>query len=53
MILKKSSFKLDARKKFLTVRVVKHQNGLPREVVDVPSLDTFKVRLDRALRNLI
>lgn len=26
---------------------------LPREVVDGPSLETFKVRLDRALSNLI
>jgi len=26
---------------------------LPREVVDAPSLQTFKVRLDRALSNLI
>jgi len=26
---------------------------LPREVVDAPSLETFKVALDRALRNLI
>jgi len=26
---------------------------LPREVVDAPSLETVKVRLDRALSNLI
>jgi len=26
---------------------------LPREVVDAPSLETFKVWLDRALSNLI
>jgi len=35
------------------MRVVKHWNRLPREVVDAPSLDTFKVRLDGALSNLI
>jgi len=35
------------------MRVVKHWNRMPREVVDAPSLETFKVRLDRALSNLI
>jgi len=35
------------------MRVVKHWNRLPREVVDAPSLETSKARLDRALSNLI
>jgi len=35
------------------LRVMKHWNGLPREVVDAPSLETFKVRLDGSLRNLV
>jgi len=35
------------------VKVVKHWHRLPREVVDVPSLETFKVRVDEALSNLI
>ena len=35
------------------MRAVKHLNRLPREVVDAPSLETFKVRLDGALSNLI
>ncbi|KFR05658.1 hypothetical protein Y956_02778, partial [Nipponia nippon] len=51
--LKEGRFRLDIRKKFFTMRVVKHRNRLPREVVDVPSLETFKARLDGALSNLI
>ncbi|KFW73638.1 hypothetical protein AS28_12201, partial [Pygoscelis adeliae] len=46
-------FRLDRRKKFFTLRVVKHWQRLPREVVDAPSLETFKVRLDGALSNLV
>jgi len=33
--------------------VVKHWNRLSREVVEAPSLETFKVRLVGALSNLI
>jgi len=51
--LKEGRFRLDIRKKFLTVRVVRHWNTLPREVVDVPFMETFKLRLDRALSTLI
>jgi len=35
------------------MRVVNHCNSLPREVVDALSLETFKVGLDGALRNLV
>jgi len=41
------------RRKFLIMRVVKQWNRLPREAVETPSLEPFKVRLDRALRNLV
>ncbi|KFQ99181.1 hypothetical protein Y956_03703, partial [Nipponia nippon] len=51
--LKKGRFRLDIRKKFFTMRVVKHWNRLPREVVDAPSLEVFKARLDGALSNLV
>jgi len=34
------------------MRVVKPWPRLPREVVDAPSLETFKTRLDGALSNL-
>jgi len=44
---------LDERKMFSTIRVVKQWNRLPREVVDDPSLETFNIRLDWALSNLI
>jgi len=51
--LRQGRFRLDIRKKFFTMRVVKHWNVLPTEVVDAPSLETFKARLDGALSNLI
>jgi len=35
------------------MRAVRHQNRLPREVVDAPSVEVFKARLDGALSNLV
>jgi len=51
--LKQGRFRMDIRKKFFTMRAVKNWNGLPREVVEAPSLETFQTRLDSALSNLI
>ncbi|GAB0180068.1 hypothetical protein GRJ2_000472100 [Grus japonensis] len=51
--LKKGRFRLDIRKKFFTVRVVRHWNRLPREAVEAPSLEVFKTRLDGALGNVV
>ncbi|KFV41735.1 hypothetical protein N341_02230, partial [Tyto alba] len=51
--LKEGRFRLDIRKKFFTVRVVRHWHRLPREAVAAPSLEAFKARLDGALSNLV
>jgi len=51
--LKEGRFRLGIRKKFFTMKVMKHWNGLPRETVEASSLETFKARLDGALSNLI
>jgi len=39
------------RKIFLTLRVTKHWNRLPREAVDSPFPEIFKTRLDKVLCN--
>jgi len=51
--LREGGFRLGVSKKFFTMRVVKHWHRFPREVVEAPSLETFKARLDRALSNLL
>ena len=51
--LEEGRFRLDTRKKLFTVSVVRHRNRLPREVVDAPSTEAFRARLDGALSNLV
>ena len=46
-------FRLGIRRKLFTQRVVRHLNRLPKEVVDAPSLEAFKARLDVALGSLV
>ncbi|KFQ37605.1 hypothetical protein N332_03316, partial [Mesitornis unicolor] len=49
--LKEGGFRLDIRRNFFMLRVVRHWTRLPREVVDAPSLGMVKARLDGALSN--
>ncbi|KFV44287.1 hypothetical protein N341_12325, partial [Tyto alba] len=51
--LTEGRFRLDIRKKFFTVRVVRHWHRLPIEAVAAPSLEGFKATLDGALSNLV
>jgi len=51
--LREGRFRLDIRKKFFTIRVVKRWNRLPREVVEAPFLETFKASLKGVLSNLM
>jgi len=44
--VKESRFRLDSRKNFFTMRVVRHWHRFPREAVAAPSLEVFKDRLD-------
>ncbi|KFV75047.1 hypothetical protein N307_14631, partial [Dryobates pubescens] len=51
--LEQGRFRLDIRRKFFAMRVVKCWNRLPRDVVEAPSLETFKIRFGVALGSLL
>ena len=44
---------LNIKRKFFPPRLVMHWNTLSKEVVDVPSLEAFKARLDVTLGSLV
>jgi len=51
--LSDGKFRLDIRQKCFATQVVKHWSGLFRAVVEAPSLEAFKARLDGALSNMV
>ena len=51
--LRQGRIRIDIRRKLFTQKVVTHWNRLPKEVVDPPSLEAFKARLDVALGSLV
>jgi len=51
--LKHRKFRLNMRKNFFPLRVMEHRNRLPRGVVESPSLEIFKTRLDKVLCSLL
>jgi len=51
--LKHRKFRLNMRKNFFTVGVTEPWNRLPKEVVESPPLEIFKIHLDKVLCSLL
>lgn len=47
------NFHLDIGQKFFTVRTINHWNDLPRDMVESPPLEVFKLGLDSVIDDLI
>jgi len=52
-MMKHRKFQLNMRKNFFPLKVTEHWNRLRREVVESPSLEISRTRLDKVLCSLL